>query len=194
MSLTADELNTLCSPSYLDGLSDAPVTELRARRESCQQAELVLSYVRRVLQGEIDLVLAQLELRSTGAHSDIGRLVEELPSILASSTPTGGEPAHLPLPGMDEITESGDELALEELLGVVVASESSGSQPGGLLPGANLVTFSDDELQASLSRLKEAESGVSRKRRTLHEHIDEIQAAIVDRYKSGAADPDSLLA
>lgn len=193
MSLTAQDLNDLCSQAYLDGLESAPVSELRERREACQRAELVLSYVRRVVQGEVDLVLAELDQRATGGRSDIGRLVEELPSILASPTPAG-MPAHSPLPMTGDVAELGGEIALEELLAEVVADPGAvSSAPGGLLLGANLCTFSDEELRSSLGRLRDVEGGVSAKRRILHEHIDEIQAAIVERYKSGAADPDSLL-
>ncbi|MHB1987595.1 MAG: RsiG family protein [Acidimicrobiales bacterium] len=195
MSLTGEDLSELCSPSYLDGLDEAPVTDLRQRRDACQHAELVLSYVRRVIQGEIDLVLAELALRADGGVSDIGRLVEELPSILASPAPTGAEPAHLPIETIAAVSDSVQDLDLEELFAQLLSSEQVASGlPGGLLPGANLCTFSEAELRTSLGRLQDEESSVSKKRRVLHEHIDDIQAAIVDRYKSGAADPDALLA
>ncbi|MHB8244600.1 MAG: RsiG family protein [Acidimicrobiales bacterium] len=198
MSLTGRDVNELCSPAYLDGLDSAPVTELRSRREACQRAEAVLSYLRRVMQGEMDLVLAEIEHRGEGGRSDIGRLVEELPSILTSSPPAQFEFSHLPVTGTAapaELVDVPGDLALEELLAQVLASDRDDSDlPGGLLPGANLCTFTGPELRATLERLRGEESTLSSKRRILHEQIDAIQAAIVDRYKSGVADADSLLA
>jgi hypothetical protein len=199
MSLTAHHLKELCAPSYLDGLDQAPVTDLRARRDECQRAEALLSYLRRVIQGEIDLVLAEMEVRRDGGRSDIGRLVEELPTILSPAAPTSSEPAHVlvdTMPAVAEMMEFQHDVPLEELLAQVL-SEGEGEgdgDPGELLPGANLCTFQDFELQAALERLRYEETTISGKRRILHERIDALQAAIVDRYKSGAADPDSLLA
>ncbi len=197
MSLTREDLDRLCSPSYLDGLADAAVTDLRVRRDACQRAEVVLSYLRRVIQGEIDLVLAEIDMRTSAGGSNVSRLVEDLPSILAPSGATT-EPAHTSLPTMEavaEVLDLNDEMGLEELLTqVIVGNDESGNAlPGGLLPGANLCNFADEELRTTLDRLREEETLLSGRRRALHEQIDEIQAAIVDRYKSGSADPDALL-
>jgi hypothetical protein len=41
--------------------------------------------------------------------------------------------------------------------------------------------------------LRSAETSVSTRRRGLHEQIDQLQTAIVERYKVGAADTDILL-
>lgn len=197
MSLTREDLDRLCAPSYVDGLGAASMTDLRQRREACQRAEIVLSYLRRVLQGEIDLVLAEMEVRAEGGRSDVGRLVEELPAILSSFGGLRSDQAHLTIPSMEavaEILDLEEDIALEDLLAHVLTEEElAPARGGGLLPGANLCTFGDEELQATLVHLRDKESALSRRRRLLHEHIDEIQAAIVDRYKSGSADPDSLL-
>ncbi len=196
MSLTAHHLSELCAPSYLDGLEAAPVAELRARRDDCQRAEVVLSYLRRVLQGEIDLVLAEIEIRRDGGRSDIGRLVDELPTILSSATASLTEPAHSSVHTMPAVAEMMDlqhDVPLEVLLAQVLSHDEGHVAPGELLPGANLCTLGDSELGAVLERLRDEETTLSSKRRVLHERIDAIQATIVDRYKSGAADPDSLL-
>src|SRR5579875_2167231 len=136
MSLTAKDLNDLCSPSYLEGLAEAPVTELRARRDSSQRAEMVLSYLRRVIQGEIDLAAAELGQRTETGHSDLGRLVENLPSILASAPPAGSAPARSTVPIMGDIAELGGEIALDDLI-AELGAEVTGSA-GPLLVGANV--------------------------------------------------------
>lgn len=200
MSLTARELTELCSPSFLDGLDDAPVTELRVRRDASQRAEVILSYLRRVVQGEMDLVLAEMEQRRSGGRSDIGRLVEDLPTILSSGGPShepAHEPSHVPvlvMPAVAEMMDLQHDLPIEELLAAVLAPDpGDATARGEILSGANLCTYGEIELHEALSRLRDEETAVSGKRRVLHEHIDAIQKAIVDRYKSGAADSDSLL-
>jgi hypothetical protein len=86
------------------------------------------------------------------------------------------------------------ELALEELVVEVLAAEVKGDetrQP--VLPGANLGAFGDEELRSLGGLLRSAETSVSMRRRRLHDQIDQLQSTIVERYKVGAADPDSLL-
>lgn len=193
MSLTAEDLNELCSPSYLEGLDDAPVAELRARRDACQRAEMVLSYLRRVIQGEIDLVTAELDQRRETGGSDVSRLVEDLPAILSSPAAPGAAPPRSSVPIMGDVAELGDEIAPEDLLEQLAAEVADEAGSGAVLLGANVCALPEPELTDSLSRLKALEQQVSKRRRQLHEHIDSFQAAIVDRYKSGAANPDSLL-
>ena len=53
-------------------LESVPVGELRLRRDACQRAEVAFSYVRRVLQGELDIVAAELEARARGVRGDCG--------------------------------------------------------------------------------------------------------------------------
>lgn len=199
MGITARDLDSLCSPAYLEGADHAPVTELRERRDVCQRAELLLSYLRRVVQAETDLVAAEIVLRKDTGESDVERLVAELPRILVSG-PSRPEPSsqHVPAPATEvlaPITDLEGAETAEELLSSVLGIDGAGApNPAGLLPGANLCTFDDGELLVVLERLREQETVLSRRRRALHERIDELQAMIVDRYKTGAADPDTLLA
>ena len=216
MSLRNADVERLVAPSFVEGLEDAPVSELRSRRDECMRAEVVVSYLRRVLQGELDLVRAERELRAGGQRGDPSKLVEELPAILghgprrerpageeASSGTKGnakvsrGPGAHLSLvtiPGLGEEWSEPWEKELDEMIGGALSSELVElALPGGALPGGNLQKFSDEELAAAEGRLDENETALSAVRRRLHERIDELQAAIVARYKSGAASPDSLL-
>jgi hypothetical protein len=195
MTLSREDLERLCSPSYLDGLESGTIAELRTRRDECQGAEAVVSYLRRVIQGGIDLVEAEVAIREGSGGSDIGRLVERLPSILAPQSPPTRVPAHTSLHTIDAVASELDphtELALEELLAAIVGAEDSALMKG-LLPGANVCSYSADELAATLERLRAEEAKLSHQRRELHERIDRLQAAVVERYKSGSADADSLL-
>lgn len=203
MTLRKADVERLVAPEFGEGLVEAPLTELRARRDECLRVEVALSYLRRLLQGEYDLAQAEIELRSTGRRGDLGRLVKELPSILSASPRPGAErhqassAAHLSmssLPGFSEPWNERWAAELEEFISSALTSDLvSNALPGGALPGANLGAFSDGELSAVADQLRVAEASISSIRHHLHDRIDELQAAIVQRYKNGAADVDTLL-
>jgi hypothetical protein len=180
-------------------LEAVSIIELRIRRDACQRAEVALSYVRRLLQGELDIVAAELAARGRGVRGDTGRLVEDLPTILAGtsanapSQATAHEP-RMTMAGVAEGWSEQKELALEDLVEEVLVAELKGDekrQP--VLPGANLGAFGDEELRSLAELLRSAETSVSTRRRTLHDQIDQLQTTIVERYKVGAADADILL-
>lgn len=201
MGLHQDEIDRLLEPALARNLNALDIDELRLRRDSCQRAEVAMSYVRRVIQGELDLIVAELRARAEGIRGDSSRLVSELPSILAGSGAGSGmlpPAAHQPMftmPGVVEGWSEQRELALEELVAEVLSSAAGTSQPGisPTLPGGNLGAFADDELHAMVEWLRVGEASVSAKRRALHDRIDLFQAAIVNRYKLGAVNADSLL-
>ncbi|MGD0942850.1 MAG: hypothetical protein ABR972_01025 [Acidimicrobiales bacterium] len=199
MGLHQEDIDRLLDPELTNGLEAVPVDELRLRRDACQRAEVALSYVRRVLQGELDIVAAELEARGRGVRGDTGRLIEDLPTILAGSGASSPAPVHaheprLTMAGVAEGWTEQSDLALEELVVEVLTAEMKGDAARhGVLPGANLGAFGDEELRMLAQSLLAAETSVSTRRRALHDQIDHLQAAIVHRYKVGAADPDSLL-
>ena len=61
MGLHQEDIDRLLEPALTSDLDAVPVGELRTRRDACERAEVALSYVRRVLQGELDIVAAELE-------------------------------------------------------------------------------------------------------------------------------------
>jgi len=199
MSLHEEDIDRLLEPDLTSELDSVEVGELRLRRDARQRAEVALSYVRRVLQGELDIVAAELSARGRGVRGDTGRLVEDLPTILAagaSSTPAPGRAheTHLTMAGGAGGWTEQTELDLEQLVVEVLTAELKGDKTRqAVLPGANLGAFGDEELRSLAELLLSAETTVSGKRRELHDQIDKLQTAIVSRYKVGAADPDSLL-
>src|SRR5690606_19399725 len=60
------KLEQLTAPAYLAGLTDVPLERVRAMRAECQAVENALSYVRRLAQGRLDIVGAELERRREG--------------------------------------------------------------------------------------------------------------------------------
>jgi hypothetical protein len=83
-------IDRVLAEDYLAGVSSIDMDELRSLRKEAEQEETDLSYLRRLLQGRLDILRAELARRS---GADEGDLVDALPKILAdenvSSSPHG---------------------------------------------------------------------------------------------------------
>jgi len=178
MGLMLTSIERLLSSEYLDGLATLPIAELRDRRHECSEVETSLSYFRRLIQGRLDIVHADLARREGGtAATDLAGLVEQLPSILAEHS-TGVSRGPLP----EVVAPSGMGEMAEQLDAIVDADKL-----------ASLPDLSDDEVRQVADSLDSLERTVSAQRRDLFERIDTLQDEIVKRYKSGEATVDALL-
>ena len=172
-------LATLLEPTYLDGLSDLPIDQIRTRRDQATEVEVGLSYVRRLIQGRLDIVLAEVHRRETGGGGgDISDLVQRLPEILGERVrgPGTGRLPTLMAPAEPEPPEV-------QRLDEIVDADALGTLP----------QLSDVELGRIVDRLAALEHEVSAGRRSLHDVIDRLQDELVRRYKSGEATVDTLL-
>ncbi|HEV8063443.1 MAG TPA: hypothetical protein VGP46_01370 [Acidimicrobiales bacterium] len=191
MSLQREDVDKLLAPGLVVGLPDVALDEVRTRRDACKRVEDLVSYLRRVVQGQLDLVQAEASLRLSGARGDLGALVDSLPGILAGppkgATTSGGS---RPVASNHSMANTGEMFDMPNDLSPELGEILFGS---GSMPAANLGSFTDAELAELGQRLSLQEQELSEQRRALHERIDLLQATIVERYKSGAADIDSLL-
>src|SRR5690348_479128 len=74
-------IDRLLASDYLLELPQRPIEEIREMRADAEQEETNLSYLRRLLQGRVDILRAELARRDgTGPG---GSLVDALPQILA---------------------------------------------------------------------------------------------------------------
>ncbi len=174
------ELETVIADGYLGELAARPVAEIRSMRADCTRIETGLSYLRRLVQGRVDIVTAELQRRHRGdPPSGLPELIGQLPEIFSEQRRPGGVgrlPATLDVPEVDPMLGG----RLEELAG-----------PRRL---ASLLELSDSELAALRIALEDLEQDVSDRRRTLFDRIDRLQAELTERYRTGEATVDSLLA
>ena len=181
MSKLDQELQRLLADDYLQDLAERPLEDVRAMREECQLAETSVSFLRRLAQGRLDIIHAFLDRREdAGGAVELSELVQELPSIIAAGQPRPAGPGRLPMQMAPEM-ESGELTA--ELDEVIDAGQV-----------VRLAEMSEEQLRAVAEGLGAFEATVSHQRRSLHERIDRLQREIVDRYKSGGASADELLA
>lgn len=177
-----DQVDVLLSSDFVEGIDEAPISEVRAKRDACQRAEVALSYVRRVLQGKLDLIEAEKARRADGGATDAATLIERLPEILAGP-PAQGTAPHPPIAIMPGVAAGMSEAFDVELSAIEGGKDLSG----------NVGLLDDGQLEEVAGRIRATEAQVSARRRGLHERIDQLQAQIVARYKSGEADVESLL-
>ncbi|MFP8885677.1 RsiG family protein [Streptomyces mangrovi] len=160
-------------PPELTGLR---LPQLRELRRQAQQEEADLSYVRRLIQGRVDILRAELTRRSAADVPLIDRLAE----ILADAPPPGRGPArsarHVTLrtPRSEEYRRLAEEVLAEVEL-------------------SDLGARTDAELHAAMARLDGHEHRISRRRRALQRTANGCSAEIARRYREGEAHVDDLL-
>jgi hypothetical protein len=172
-------INELLDPSFVEGKETMPIEVLRDRRAQCQEASDVLSYLRRLVQGRLDLVLAERQRRTEGQPGDLGDVVERLKrgEIIGD---------HIRAAGYGRLPQT---LGPADDDGWVTATLDDVLDVSRL---AALPELPDDELAAIEEALVTLERRVSDQRNTLHQRTDVFQEEIVRRYKSGEATVESF--
>jgi anti-sigma-K factor RsiG len=166
------KIDRILAGDYLAGLESKPMPDVRVMRAESEEEEASLSYERRLLQGRIDILEAELNRRSGGGAS----LMELLPKILADDHPSsrGAYPRRDPTPATDRPKRHVEKLISDDTL-------------------TNLSELSDDRVREAIVVLREAEREVSSSRHAVQQVLDRLQAEIARRYKSGEADPADIL-
>ncbi|MFC5655274.1 aerial mycelium formation protein [Streptomyces nogalater] len=160
-------------------LARLSLPELRALRRDAQRDEADLSYVRRLLQGRIDILRAELGRRgraSVPAPAD-GSVVDRLAEILKDAPARQRSSARHVTLGTPHNEEYG-RLAAEMLAEVELS---------------DLTARTDPELTAAMGRLVRYEQEVSRCRQRLQRTADDCSGEIARRYRVGEAQVDDLL-
>ncbi|MER7515233.1 ABC transporter substrate-binding protein [Streptomyces sp. NPDC126499] len=167
------------------GLPDRPqpdlaalrLPELRALRREAQGDEADLSYVRRMLQGRIDILRAELARRSDPEAPVLDRLSEILADTPSRPGAVARSARHVTLstPRSDEYRRLAAEMLSEVEL-------------------SDLTARTDEELHTAMGRLAGYEQQVSRRRQQLQRTADDCSAEIARRYREGEAQVDDLLA
>ncbi len=173
-------LDVALDPGYISDLEHLPLPELRAKRDACNELETDLSYLRRIVQARVDLVMAESERRQEG-RSEPGpdALVQQLAQILGDHG-RGEGPGRLP---SIFAPAEGTQVALAAHVEEVLPSDKLGA----------LGDLSAEELNELLADLSALEREVSAERRALHDIMDRLQEELVRRYRSGEANVDALL-
>ncbi len=145
-------------------LTDISVADLRRRRDAVRDREEALSYRRRLLQAQMDIVE---QLSMTGAGD------EDLATLIGLAIADGPDVG----PGAARAVDMSAHPELD------VAP----------LP-SDLASYDAGELAGLLAALRTAEAEASVERRALLNEVDELQTVLVARYRDTGVDAASLLA
>lgn len=162
-------------PESID-LTDLSLDDLRIKRREAEKHEQDLSFVRRLLQGRIDIIKAEIRRREGNGDELIANL-----SAILSDTPGGAGQSkgrHVSIDGTD--------------ISHPIASQAH--QALGGMSTTNLAAVSDEELMGTLAALTAHERSVSDARADLHKKIDGMGSELTRRYREGSAQVDDLLA
>ena len=170
-------IDRVLDEGFIADLESLDFDELRRRRREAEQEEADLSYVRRMLQGRMDILRAEL-LRRAGGRGSEQNVVDHLSEILSEpsrSTHGSGRFLTVEPSRVDEHRR-----AVEQVIADLGISDVEG--------------HSDDEVREALARVEEFERSVSEDRRAVQQVMDALTAEVTRRYRTGAASVEDLLA
>lgn len=144
-------LDRIQAEGYGDDVTALPIDDLRERREDCLAEREFLSYLRRLLQGRLEILRDEQERRASGAGPDERPIEERLAAIFAQETSQGSSRGEHLVVELPEAEMTNARRRLE-----VVMSEAAFSDPGAM---------SDDALASVISSLEAEEREVSDLRR-----------------------------
>jgi hypothetical protein len=167
-------IDRVLDDAFVADLGSVSLAELRERRRDAEQEETDLSYMRRLLQGRLDILRAELARRD-GEETD---LVQALPRILADDTSGGprGLGRHI---SAEPSRADAHRRHVEALVADVDLSNPS--------------AHDDASLRRLLEVLEGEEQKVSESRREVQKVMDVLTAEVTRRYREGDADPSDLL-
>lgn len=155
------------APDYLEELDRADTARIRMLRDECRAQERRLSYIRRLVQGHLDLALAELSRRDDDEHEAlVARVTDALTGPAGTARSTRAVGLYDPSTHADDLDAPGT----AELPDLDVAA-----------------------LTAHIERLRGRERALSDQRAVLLGHLDRLQATLVERYRDGRAGIDEVV-
>lgn len=172
---TNRRIDRVLAPDYLDRIEKSSMAELRTFRDDALQEETDLSYIRRLVQGRMDIIQAELDRREGGGS---GSLIDALPGILSDGerAPAHGLGRHSTV---EPSRAAEHRRYVEQLVADVDLSDVSAREPA--------------ELMTVLEALRDEEEELSDKRRQVQRVVDACSAEVTRRYRDGEADAGQLL-
>ena len=169
-------IDRVLAEDYLTALGEQPLAEVRALRDEAEQEEVDLSYVRRLLQGRMDIVRAELARRDGSSSQG---LVEGLAQTLADEPRAAARGL-----GRHSTIEPSRVDSHRRYVEALVADVDL----------TDTAARDTDALLHALQVLADEEQGVSGKRREVQAVMDACQGEITRRYRDGEADVATRLA
>ncbi len=170
-------MDIILDDDYLSGVDDLDLAAVRTMRDECEREEAGVSYARRLVQGKIDIVEAEVARRRGGDNAE--HVLDHLHEVLADRGTRG--------PGSGRVTH------------YLVPPEAQGQRRwlDGVVNDDALAAIeerTDDDLSELVQVLVGKEQQLSQTRRALLDRIDALQNALTARYLSDGVDVSEILA
>jgi hypothetical protein len=156
-------IDRVLDPSFTDRVDQLGLAELRARREEAEAEEADVSYLRRLLQGRLDILRAEQD-------------VAGLPAILSDDAPG----TFSAVPRVQVPSRAGEHRRRVERL---VSDETI----------ARLPKLDVEELTRAVEVLAAEEEKVSTHRRAVQRVVEVLRGELARRYRDGTAQVSQLL-
>jgi FtsZ-binding cell division protein ZapB len=169
-------IDRVLDPRFVADVGQLDLAELRTRREEVEAEEADISYLRRLLQGRLDILRAELVRRSRGGEHDVAGLLAGLPEILSDDAPGtfSAIPRILVPPRADQHRRRVERLVSDETI-------------------ARLPELDVEELTRAVEVLAQEEESVSTHRRAVQRVVDVLRGELARRYRNGSAQISELL-
>jgi hypothetical protein len=165
-------IDRVLDPRFVAGVGQLDLAELRSRREEAEAEEADISYLRRLLQGRLDILRAELVRRSSGGEQDVAGL----PAILTDDAPGtfSAIPRILVPSRADQHRRRVERLVSDETV-------------------ARLPELDVEELTRAVEVLAHEEESASTHRRAVQRVVDLLRGELAGRYRDGGAHVSQLL-
>lgn len=169
-------LDQVLDPDFTTDLASLDISEIRHRRRMAELEEMDLSYLRRLVQGRIDIVTVELTRRGDLHHRDDATIVAHLAVILAAGESNSDGQRYI---SIDEPTRTGEyRRRIESVIGDARWSDVESRTP--------------EQLQEGLSQLRIHEREVSEKRRRVQRVNDLLVRELTRRAERSVASGEVL--
>lgn len=177
--MPGDDLDRVLDPDYLADLDELTSAELRARRGDCEGFEEAVSYARRLLQGRLDILRAELVRREEAGDEAARSVLDDLSAILSR-----------------DATRTDPLQARATRLRVPPGAERFEAKLDAIVDEAELARLDGQRveyLERLVEQLAAEERRLSDLRRKLFDRIDTLRDELARRYKDGRADVSEIL-
>jgi len=170
-------LDRVLAPDFLGELRALPMEVLRERRREAEQEEVDLSYLRRLLQGRLDIIAAEVSRRRGG--TDGRSVLAHLTDILAEGSAGGGSTGGRRHQALEPTRAERQRRRVEALVADAELSD--------------VASRSDAQLAHWAELLEAEEQRTSDDRAAVQQVMDRCGAEIGRRYRDGEASVGDLL-
>ena len=165
-------IDRVLESAFVADATELPIEDLRQRRQEAMQEEADLSYVRRMLQGRIEILQQAVDLSNENSEQSDDQLVARLTTALVGTA--SGAPV---VSARHSVAEPGRMAERRRFVERLIADVGL-SDPDQMT--------SEDSV-AALVRLRETEQAVSATRAQVHGVIDVLTNELGSRYRNGEA-------